>query len=125
MIKKNCGVNGFGRFGLHLLNYYLESIKKSNFDLKYINDDLLTIEKAYEIIMSDSFVKIYEKFDVKIKDGYFVFNDTCKILYTNNHANEIPWLGLPDLFLECSGQFTDANLARNFKVGKTTKVRKK
>jgi glyceraldehyde 3-phosphate dehydrogenase len=122
MVKKICGVNGFGRFGLHLLNYYLESIEKSNFDLKYINDDLLTIDKAYEIIMNDPFVKIYEKFDVKRDDNYLVFNKTHRILFTNNTSSDISWLGLPDLFLECSGQFTDANLARVFKVGNTSKV---
>jgi len=121
-MNKICGVNGFGRFGLHFLNYYLELIEESNFDLKYINDNVLTIEKVFDIIQNDSFVKIYKKFDIKIEDDCLVFNNTHKIQFTNNQANEIPWLGVPDIFLECSGRFTDANLAREFKVGNTKKV---
>ena len=27
-MNKICGVNGFGRFGLHFLNYYLELIEE-------------------------------------------------------------------------------------------------
>ena len=43
MSKAVCGVNGFGRFGLHLLNYYLESEDKSKFEIKFINDEILDI----------------------------------------------------------------------------------
>jgi len=122
MSRVVCGMNGFGRFGLHLLSYYLEFIEESSFDLKYINDDVLDIHKVLEIIKNDPFVKIYNKFDIKIEGDYLVFNDTHKIQYTKKQGNEIIWLGLPDIFLECSGQYSDANLARKFKVGNTKKV---
>ncbi len=122
MSKLVSGVNGFGRFGLHLLSYYLESMKESNFELKYINDDVLNIHEALDIIKNDQYVQIYKNFNIKIEEGYLVFNDIHKIKYTTKQAEEIPWLGSPDIFLECSGQFTDANLARKFKTGNTKKV---
>ena len=71
-------MNGFGRFGLHLLNYYLESNNENNFELAYINDDILDINQALDIIVHDQYVKIYNNFSVKIKDDYLIFNDNIK-----------------------------------------------
>jgi len=122
MLRISCGMNGFGRFGLHHLSYYLERIEESNFDLKFINDDILSIDDAYDIIQNDRYVKIHEKFDIKIEDDFFIFNNAHRIQFTNTKSNEIPWIGSPDIFLECSGQFTDANLAREFIVDNTKKV---
>jgi len=122
MTRIICGMNGFGRFGLHFLNYYLEFFDDCNFELNYINDDILDIHKALEIIQNDAFVKIYEKFDIKIQDDSLVFNNTHKIKFSNNSGAKISWLGDPDIFLECSGQYTDANLAREFITGNTIKV---
>ena len=53
-----------GRFGLHLLNFYLENKDKSNFELAFINDDILDINQALDIIVHDPFVK---KFIATIK----------------------------------------------------------
>ena len=122
MSKIKCGMNGFGRFGLHLLNYYLESANENNFELAYINDEILDINQALDIIVHDQYVKIYKKFSVKIKDDYLIFNDNIKIKYSNEKSYEISWIGLPDIFLECTGRFTDADLARKFIVGDTKKV---
>ena len=115
-------MNGFGRFGLHLLNYYLENMDESNFELKYINDSVLNIHQALDIIVYDPYVQIYNNFNIKIEEDYLVFNDIHKIKYTNKPAKEIPWLGSPDIFFECSGQYTNADVAREFKTGNTKKV---
>ena len=122
MSKLVCGMNGFGRFGLHLLNYYLESMDKSNFELKFINDDVLNINQALDIIVHDPYVQIYNNFSVKIEDDCLIFNDVCKVKYSNVSTSDIPWLGTPDIFLECTGKFTDAEQARRFKTGNTKKV---
>ena len=44
------GINGFGRFGLHLLKYWLDRNDISKFTISYINDDFLNInqKKAVE-----------------------------------------------------------------------------
>tara|TARA_B100001093_G_scaffold374210_1_gene359195 strand:- start:1233 stop:2237 length:1005 start_codon:yes stop_codon:yes gene_type:complete len=122
MSKVICGVNGFGRFGLHLLNYYLDLIDKSNFEIQYINDDILDINQALDIIVHDPYVQIYKNFEVKIEDDFLIFNDTHKIKYTCNKTEDIKWLGTPDILLECTGKFTNAELARKFKIGNTKKV---
>ena len=89
MSKIICGMNGFGRFGLHMLNYYLELMDKSNFQLKYINDDVLDINKALDIIVHDPYVKIYNNFNVKIRDNFLVFNDEHEVEYTNHETEKI------------------------------------
>ncbi len=122
MSKVICGVNGFGRFGLHLLNFYLENKDKSNFELAFINDDILDINQALDIIVHDPFVKIYSDYQVTIQDDHLVFNDQIKIKYTNSKTEDLVWLGEPDIFLECTGKYTDAEKARNFKTGSTKKV---
>ena len=122
MSKIVCGMNGFGRFGLHLLNYYLENMDESGFELKYINDEVLDINQALDIIVHDPYVQIYNNFSVKIIEDCLVFNDTHKIQYTNNLTDQIPWMGSPEIFLECTGKYTDAELARQFKIGNTKKV---
>ena len=52
----NIGINGFGRFGLHLLKYWLDRASDTSFNIKYINDDYLSIDEAYKIILQDSAV---------------------------------------------------------------------
>ena len=49
-MKINTGINGFGRFGLHLLKYWLDRANESDFEINYINDDFLTIDQAIDII---------------------------------------------------------------------------
>jgi glyceraldehyde 3-phosphate dehydrogenase len=48
-------LNGFGRFGLHLLRYYLERLDKSNFKITHINDEKLQVEEMFKIIVNDKF----------------------------------------------------------------------
>ena len=117
-----CGMNGFGRFGLHMLNYYLELMDQSNFELGHINDEVLDINQALDIIVHDPFVKIYNNFSIKIRGDNLVFNDIHEIQYTNNQTDQIPWMGSPDIFLECTGKYTDAELARQFLTENTKKV---
>jgi len=117
-----CGMNGFGRFGLHLLSNYLHFIGDANFELKYINDDMLSIDEAYKIISSDKYVRIYNDFKITVDGDFLVFDGKHKIQYSNSAADNIPWLGKPELFLECSGKYTNADLARNFKVRNTQQV---
>ena len=49
-MKKKAGINGFGRFGLHLIKYWLDRHDESAFTISYINDDTLTIDQAIESI---------------------------------------------------------------------------
>ena len=62
-MKKIAGINGFGRFGLHLLKYWLDRSEKSFFFIKYINDDFLTINQIIEILKKDKNV-LFNKYKV-------------------------------------------------------------
>ena len=49
-MKKRVGINGFGRFGLHIIKYWLDRNDESAFTINYINDDSLTINQSIEIL---------------------------------------------------------------------------
>jgi glyceraldehyde 3-phosphate dehydrogenase len=108
-MKKIAGINGFGRFGLHLLKYWLDRSSDSKFIIKYINDNFLSIDQAINIIKADNAV-IFNKYKIK------KLNNTIRILepnghtheiqYSNDDKSEIPWIGEPDIFFECSGKNT-------------------
>ena len=102
-------MNGFGRFGLHLLKYWLARNSESNFSIKYINDDFLDINQAYDIITSDEYVK-FNKYKIQIVDSNLSILEPNgrkhEIYYTNNKQNEISWLGKPKIFFECTGKYT-------------------
>mgnify|MGYP001973131466 CR=1 FL=1 len=53
-MKKIAGINGFGRFGLHLLKYWLDRASSSNFNIGYINDDTITIDQALDTLHNDN-----------------------------------------------------------------------
>ena len=107
---------------MHLLNAYLSDIKVANIELSFINDEILDVDKAYEIIKKDNFVKITEKFTVRKDGNYLVFDEEFRILFTKQKATEVEWLGMPDIFLECSGVYRDKAQVNPFLTGKTKKV---
>ena len=63
-MKKSTGINGFGRFGLHLLKYWLDRSTDAHFRIDFINDDYLTINDVYKIIKQDKAV-VFNKYKVK------------------------------------------------------------
>ena len=122
---KEAGINGFGRFGLHLLKYWLDRNEQSLFSLKYINDDYLDIDNVLEIINNDSNV-IFNKYKIeKSKNGITVLEPNGNkhdIYYTNSPSNAIKWIGKPDIFFECSGKNTVSKKCASFINGKTNNV---
>ena len=69
------GINGFGRFGLHLLKYYLDRYDRSNFQIAYINDDFLSIEEVIEIVRNDNYVE-FRRYKVLLEDKNIVIKKT-------------------------------------------------
>jgi len=101
------GINGFGRFGLHLLKYWLDRNRETSFVIQYINDDTLSLQDAYQIIENDRYVH-FNKYKVQAKDNALIIlepSGTSHVIqYTNKSQFEIPWLGKPEMVLECSGK---------------------
>jgi glyceraldehyde 3-phosphate dehydrogenase len=122
---KSAGINGFGRFGLHLLKYWIERINKCKFSIDYINDKNFNILKILNIINTDKYCKINRvKFVIKGKKLVIKFSDgtSHSIIITNQESDKISWIGKVDFFLECSGKNTKRANCKKFLNGKTKKV---
>jgi glyceraldehyde 3-phosphate dehydrogenase len=124
-MKKIAGINGFGRFGLHLLKYWLDRKETADFGISFINDDTLSIKDAFNIIISDPYV-VFNKYKISILGDNLVFLSAngikSTIQYTNEQKFEIPWIGKPYIFLECSGKNTVAKDCEAYLKGNTSFV---
>ncbi|MDA0267185.1 MAG: hypothetical protein O3A14_09530 [Cyanobacteria bacterium] len=124
MAKIQAGMNGFGRFGLHLLRYWLNHIEDAPYTIEYINDDGLNLDKALAIINTDPYVK-FDGFDVGRQGNYLYFakgDRTLQIEYSHQDRADIHWLGQPDVVFECSGKATVAERCQPYLTGKTQRV---
>ena len=124
-MKKKVGVNGFGRFGLHIIKYWLDRNEECDFSINYINDDVLTIDQSIEILKKDRTV-FFNKYKIKKLENKIRFlkpdGSIYEIEYSNNGKSNIPWLGKPELFFECSGKNTVKKDCLRFLKGKTKVV---
>lgn len=119
------GINGFGRFGLHLLKYWLDRSEDAPFTIAHINDDTLKPSEILHIITTDEAVS-FNKYKVSHVAGALSIVKPNgvhhRIELTNAAKSDIPWLGIPDLFLECSGKNTIASESREFVRDRTRLV---
>ncbi len=120
------GINGFGRFGLHLLKYWLDRKSAANFSIDYINDDFLSPDAIHAIILNDRFVKITANHSVMIEKDHISFTDkdgaVTTIGLSNCDKEQMPWRGKPQYLLECSGKHSKAALNRDYLEGDTVKI---
>ena len=125
MKKVQVGINGFGRFGLHLLKYWLDRAETSNFIISYINDDFLKIRDVLKIIINDKSV-VFNKYKVGMSKNYLSIlepdGDRYTIEYSNRNKKDAPWKGKPEIVLECSGKCTVAKDSREHLSGNTRLV---
>jgi len=122
---QSSGLNGFGRFGLHLIKYWLERAEGCNFKIDYINDDTISLEKAYKIINNDQYVKFNNYEIIKSKNSLIFLKQNgnkYNIEYTQNIKSKISWIGKPDIFLECSGKNPSKNDCLIYIKGNTKTV---
>ena len=123
--KINTGLNGFGRFGLHLLKYWLDRSGQANFSINYINDDFLDLDEIHKIIISDKAVN-FGKYKVQKRDGLVrcleADGTSHQIEVSHFPKEDIPWKGEPSLFLECSGKNTVRAESETFLEGNTDRV---
>ncbi len=117
------GINGFGRFGMHLLRYWMINSPKAKFSIDFINDDHLSLETVVEIIKKDPYFDFKDR--VHINNDFLVVEIANKfhtITYTNLPLGEISWLGEPTIFLECSGKHAEAKDWKVITRGNTRQV---
>ena len=108
-MKENANLNGFGRFGLHLLYYYLDRATESKFEITHINDDSLSIDQIMHSILNDSYVRLREKWEITHSQNLVIFTNG-----ENRYQIQISNLALPEfvvnktgILLECSGKYTN------------------
>lgn len=119
------GINGFGRFGLHLLKYWLDRSEDAPFTIAHINDDALTPPDILQVITTDEAVSFNKYKVAHLAGALSVVKPNGlhhRIELTHATKSDIPWLGTPDLFLECSGKNTIASESREFLRGRTRLV---
>lgn len=123
----SAGINGFGRFALNLLWWWLRDASAS-YRIAYINDENLTPADIVRIIKTDSLVHGFQKCKVVLLAGNIMLlqepnGRTEHIVLTTGSAEQASWLGAPDLFFECSGKRSvSATLCRPFLNGNTKAV---
>lgn len=121
--KLSVGINGAGRFGLHLLQYWIDHQDSALFAINYINDSLLTSENIATIIQGDKYLRLRDY--VSLDNNCLVVRLPTKIHrieLTQSELHEIAWLGKPDIFLECSGKHTKDTELSNVNIGNTLKT---
>jgi glyceraldehyde 3-phosphate dehydrogenase len=118
----SAGLNGFGRFGLHLLKYWLDRSKDANFRIQYINDDTLGIDDIHDMVVNDPYVT-FNKYKVQVATDRLAIlkpdGDKYEILVTHEPYEHVRWLGEPEIIFECSGKNTVASRCRCYLTGET------
>jgi glyceraldehyde 3-phosphate dehydrogenase len=111
-MQSNAIMNGFGRFGLHFLAYYLDRANESNFRLLRINDESLSFENMLDIIKNDHYVRITNTWDIEVKGSIVTFKNDSE-----THQIKFQNLSLADfavnhrgILLECSGKYTNTEV---------------
>jgi glyceraldehyde 3-phosphate dehydrogenase len=125
-MKTVCGLNGFGRFGIHLLKYWLENISKSEFEIKFINDDTLDQKSILKIIQEDKKTN-FNNYDISLENEILLIKhkkdkNSYEIICTNSSSENIKWIGKPKIFFEASGKNTLKNDCLKFIKSNTTHV---
>ncbi|MBF8273271.1 MAG: putative glyceraldehyde 3-phosphate dehydrogenase [Magnetococcales bacterium] len=104
------GMNGFGRFGLHLLKYWLDRSSHTNFRIVRINDDFLTLDRILEIIYTDRYVQIAKTYKISKCNNEVTFTnpngEKNTVIFSMSPYKDCPWIGQTDIVLECSGKNT-------------------
>ena len=85
--KKIAGINGFGRFGLHLIKYWLDRSEKSSFIIKYINDDFLSLDQSIKILKNNKKV-LFNKYKILKFENKIKFLKPDGVIYEVEYSNK-------------------------------------
>lgn len=120
----SAGLNGIGRFGLHLLRAWLDR-PDGPLRIVAINDAHYSLEAAVALLRGDAKVS-FADCAVDAEAGQLVLRRAgrapLRLDYSHGPAGRAPWLGRPRWWLECSGAHPTARECRAFLAGATRRV---
>jgi glyceraldehyde 3-phosphate dehydrogenase len=107
---KRVAINGLGRIGNQVLRHYMNNLPK-HCEIVAVNTS--SVEDAAYLLKYDS-VHGRADFDIQTEGNEKLIIDGKEITVVSSHNPlELPWkeLGI-DIVLECTGRYTDGNLAK-------------
>lgn len=117
------GLNGLGRFGQHLLHAWLANPGAVSID--YACDEGLSAQAVCELLTRHDRLD-FSRAAPKAENGKLCVTRADgvrqQIEFHHCPASRAPWLGLPDMWLECSGRHPAATDCQVFLVGQTKQV---
>ncbi len=107
---KRVAINGLGRIGNQVLRHYMANLPKN---CEIVAANTSSVEDAAYLLKYDS-VHGKAGFDIKTKGNEKLTIGGKEITIVSSHnALELPWRELDiDIVLECTGHYTDGNLAK-------------
>ncbi len=107
---KRVAINGLGRIGNQVLRHYMKNLPK-NYEIVAANTS--SVEDAAYLLKYDS-VHGRADFAIKTEGNEKLIIDGKEIDIVSSHdATKLPWKELEiDIVLECTGHYTDGNLAK-------------
>jgi len=107
---KRVAINGLGRIGNQVLRHYMKNGPK-NYEIVAANTS--SVEDAAYLLKYDS-VHGRADFDIKTQGNEkLIINDKEIAIVSSHDASKLPWKELDiDIVLECTGHYTDGNLAK-------------
>lgn len=117
-MAKKISINGFGRIGRQTLKALLNL---SDLEIVAIND-LMDIESLVYLLRYDS---IYGKFnkEIKIENNSIIIDGKKITVLSEKDPNNLPWKKMKiDVVLECTGFFTERELAEKHLAAGAKKV---
>ncbi len=107
---KRVAINGLGRIGNQVLRHYMANLPKN---CEIVAANTSSVEDAAYLLKYDS---VHSRADFEIKtlgNEKLILNDREITIVSSHDATKLPWRELDiDIVLECTGHYTDGNLAK-------------
>ena len=118
-MKKRVAINGLGRIGNQVLRHYINNLPQN---CEIVAANTSSVEDAAYLLKYDS-VHGRADFDIQTADNKLIIDGHEITIVSSHNPLELPWkeLGI-DIVLECTGHFTDGNLAKEHITAGAKKV---
>ena len=108
-MKKRIAINGLGRIGNQVLRHYVKNLPEN---CEIVAANTSSVEDAAYLLQYDS-VHGRASFEIRTAENKLIVDGHEITIVSSHDPRELPWaeLGI-DIVLECTGHFTDGELAK-------------